>query len=326
MTTAFVLSGGGNLGAMQAGSVVALYEAGIEPDLLVGTSVGAMNAAFLATRPGLEGARALQAAWVALRREEAVQLNPLLAFMGFFGLRNHLVSAAQLRRLFAKWIPITRFEEAAVPFGAVATDVLSGEPVVLSTGDIGDALAASSAIPGLFPPVSVEGRWLIDGSLSSNQPVLEAQDLGADETYLISTVTAARNAPPRGAVAIAMNSVSLLTSQVARLQLGEARRFAGPNRREATCTSSLRPNRLPPGGSTTDGALPCPSRPTEEPNAGSANWLRKQPLRPSLRVNRAPPQSDPESLSRTRSPSDRAQCIRANRLPMRREPTVARFG
>jgi NTE family protein len=226
MRTAFVLSGGGNLGAMQAGSVVALYEAGIEPDLLVGTSVGAMNAAFLANRPGLEGARALQEAWVALRREEAVQLNPLLAFMGFFGLRNHLVSAAQLRRLFAKWIPINRFEEAAVPFAAVATDALSGEPVVLSKGDIGDALAASSAIPGLFPPVSVEGRWLIDGSLSSNQPVLEAQDLGADDIYLITTATAARVAPPRGAVAIAMNSVSLLTTQVARLQLEEARRRA----------------------------------------------------------------------------------------------------
>jgi NTE family protein len=211
---------------MQAGSVLALYEAGIEPDLLVGTSVGAMNAAFLATRPGLEGARALNAAWVALRREEAVQLNPLLAFMGFFGLRNHLISAAQLRRLFAKWIPINRFEEAAVPFAAVATDALSGEPVVLSKGDIGDALAASSAIPGLFPPVSVEGRWLIDGSLSSNQPVLEAQDLGADEIYLITTATAARIAPPRGAVAIAMNSVSLLTTHVARLQLEEARRRA----------------------------------------------------------------------------------------------------
>jgi len=226
MTTAFVLSGGGNLGAMQAGSVLALYEAGIEPDLLVGTSVGAMNAAFLATRPGLEGARALQEAWLALRREEAVQLNPLRAFMGFFGLRNHLVSAAQLRRLFAKWIPITRFEEAAVPFAAVATDALSGEPVVLSKGEIGDALAASSAIPGIFPPVRVQGRWLIDGSLSSNQPVLEAQDLGADEIYLITTATAARISPPKGAVAIAMNSVSLLTTQAARLQLEEARRRA----------------------------------------------------------------------------------------------------
>jgi NTE family protein len=223
MTTAIVLSGGGNLGAMQAGSVVALFEAGVKPDLLVGTSVGAMNAAFLATHPGLEGAMALRDAWEALRRAEAVQLDPLLAFMGFFGLRDHLVSAKQLRRLLAKWIPIDRFEQSILPFGVVATDALSGDAIVVKRGAVAPALAASSAIPGIFPPVRVEGRWLIDGSLSSNYPVLEAQDLGADEIYLVTTVTAPRTAPPNGAVAVAMNSVSLLTTRVARLQLADAR-------------------------------------------------------------------------------------------------------
>lgn len=226
MTTAIVLSGGGNLGAMQAGSVVALFEAGIKPDLLVGTSVGAMNSAFLATHPGLEGAVALRDAWAALRRAEAIQLDPLLAFMGFFGLRDHLVSAKQLRRLLEKWIPIDRFEQSALPFGVVATDALSGDAVVVTSGEVGPALAASSAIPGIFPPVRIEGRWLIDGSLSSNHPVIEAQDLGADEIYLVTTVTAPRTAPPKGAVAVAMNSVSLLTTRVARLQVAEAHRRA----------------------------------------------------------------------------------------------------
>jgi NTE family protein len=226
MTTAIVLSGGGNLGAMQAGSVVALFEAGIEPDLFVGTSVGALNSAFLATHPGLEGARALRDAWTVLRRGEAVQLDPLLAFMGFFGLRDHLISANQLRRLIAKWIPIDRFEQSTIPFGVVATDALSGEAIVVVGGDVGRALVASSAIPGIFPPVNIDGQWLIDGSLSSNHPVLEAQDLGADQIYLITTTTAPRTVPPRGAVAVAMNSVSLLTTRVARLQLVEARRRA----------------------------------------------------------------------------------------------------
>jgi NTE family protein len=226
MTTAFVLSGGGNLGAMQAGSVLALFEAGVEPDLLVGTSVGSLNSAFLATHPGLEGARGLRDAWAALRREEAVQLNPFLAAMGFFGRRDHLISAAQLRRLIAKWIPIDRLEDSSIPLGAVATDALSGEAVILTHGDVGRALAASSAIPGIFPPVSFEGRWLLDGSLSSNHPVLEAQDLGADDVYLITTVTERRSAPPRGAIAVAMNAVSLLSARVASLQLAEALRRA----------------------------------------------------------------------------------------------------
>jgi NTE family protein len=180
----------------------------------------------LATHPGLEGACALRDAWAALRRAEAVQLDPLVAFMGFFGLRDHLVSAKQLRLLLAKWIPIDRFEQTSIPFAVVATDALSGEAVVVTKGEVAPALAASSAIPGIFPPVRVEGRWLIDGSLSSNHPVLEAQDLGADEVYLVTTVTAPRTAPPRGAVAVAMNSVSLLTSRVAQLQLLEAQRRA----------------------------------------------------------------------------------------------------
>ena len=226
MTTAIVLSGGGNLGAMQAGSVVALFEAGIKPDLFVGTSVGAMNSAFLATRPGLEGAIALRDAWAALRRAEAIQLDPLLAVLGFFGLRDHLVSAKQLRQLLTKWIPIDRFEHTSLPLGVVATDALSGDAVVITTGEVRPALAASSAIPGIFPPVRVDGRWLIDGSLSSNHPVLEAQDLGANEIYLVTTVTAPRTAPPKGAVAVAMNSVFLSTTRVARLQAAEAHRRA----------------------------------------------------------------------------------------------------
>ena len=139
---------------MHAGSVVALFEAGIDPDLLVGTSVGAMDSAFLATHPGLEGARTLREAWAALRRAEAVQLDPLLAFMGFFGLRDHLVSARQLRRLLAKWIPIDRFEQSSIPFGVVATDALSGEAVLVTKGEVAPAIAASSAIPGIFPPCS----------------------------------------------------------------------------------------------------------------------------------------------------------------------------
>jgi NTE family protein len=211
---------------MQAGSALALIEAGVEPDLLVGTSVGALNSAFLATHHGLDGARALKDAWASLRRAEAVQLDPFLAFMGFFGLRDHLISAKQLRRLITKWIPIERFEDSAVPFGVVATDALTGEAVVVTRGDVSNALVASSAIPGIFPPVSVEGRWLIDGSLSSNHPVIEAQDLGADEIYLITTLTAPRSAPPRGAVAVAMNSVSLLTTRMGQLQLVEAQHRA----------------------------------------------------------------------------------------------------
>jgi NTE family protein len=226
MTMAFALSGGGNLGPMQAGTVLALVEAGIQPDLLIGTSVGALNAAFLCTRPGLTGARKLMAASSALRRREAFRFDLLTVLAGFFGVRDNLISAHHLRGLIRRWVQIERIEQAAIPLAMTATDALTGEPVILSSGDIGDALAASSAIPGLLPPVQIDGRWLIDGSLSANRPVLQAQALGADDVYVITTDTAARIRPPRGAVAMAMNSVSLVTSRVAQEQLAAAMRHA----------------------------------------------------------------------------------------------------
>jgi NTE family protein len=211
---------------MQAGTVLALVEAGIEPDLLVGTSAGALNAAVLSTRPGLKGARTLMATSSALRRREVFRFGLLTMLAGFFGLRDNLVSAHELRRLIRRWVEIDQIEEAPIRLAVTATDALTGDPVVLIKGDVGDALAASSAIPGLLPPVRIEGRWLIDGGLSANSPVLQAQALGADDVYVITTATAVRLRPPRGAVAMAMNSMSLLTARAAREQLAVAMRHA----------------------------------------------------------------------------------------------------
>jgi len=211
---------------MQAGTILALEEAGIHPDLFVGTSVGALNAGFLSTRPGVAGARNLVAAWNALRRREAVQLSPIRALAGFLGVRNHLISPTHLRRLIGRWIEVDRIEDTEVPLAVTATDALSGEAMVFTHGDVSDCLAASSAIPGLFPPVRIGSRWFVDGSLSANRPVLQAQALGADRIYVITTSTATRLSPPRGAVAMAMNSVSLVTSGTARHELALALRQA----------------------------------------------------------------------------------------------------
>jgi NTE family protein len=226
VTVAFALSGGGNLGPMQAGTVLGLLEGGIEPDLLVGTSVGALNAAFLSTRPGVGGARALVSAWSALRRTDAFRVNVLAMVAGFVGLRDHLISTDRFRGLIRRWVEVQRIEEATVPFAATATDALNGETVLLRQGDVVDALAASSAIPGIFSPVRIGNRWLVDGSLSASCPVLQAQAMGADQVYVIATATAPRLAPPRGTVALAMNSVSLVTARTGREQLAAAQLHA----------------------------------------------------------------------------------------------------
>jgi NTE family protein len=103
---------------------------------------------------------------------------------------------------------------------------MSGEAVVMQRGDALEAISASAAIPGLLPSVQMGDRWLIDGSLSAGCPVLQAQDLGVDDVYMITTTTAPRLRPPRGAVAMAMNSVSLVTARSNQAQLAAARLHA----------------------------------------------------------------------------------------------------
>ena len=200
MTVAFALSGGGNLGAMQAGSMRALVEAGLGPDVLVGASIGALNAAFYATHPDHDGCVRLEAAWRDLKRRDAFRFELSRAIVGFLGMRDHLVATKRLEQIIRDWLGIGRIEEATLPFAAVATDALTGEIVVMTTGDVASALLASAAIPGIFPPVLREGRWLVDGSLSAGCPALEAIDLGADEVYAFMTTTSPRRRPPRGAV------------------------------------------------------------------------------------------------------------------------------
>jgi NTE family protein len=226
MTKAFALSGGGNLGAMQAGSMRALVEAGIEPDLVVGASIGALNAAYYATHPGLAGCLGLEAAWRDLKRREVFRFELSRAIVGFLGLSDHLVSTNRLRQIIREWLGIERIEQSSVPFAAVATDALSGEIVVMTSGDVASALLASAAIPGIFSPVYREGHWLVDGSLSAGCPALEALALGADEVYAFMTTTSPRRRPPRGAVAAAMSSVSLLTSKLQASRLETAERTA----------------------------------------------------------------------------------------------------
>jgi len=238
VTTAFALSGGGNLGPLQAGTVLALLEAGIEPDVLVGSSVGALNAAFLSTRPGVGGAQTLVEAWEALGRREVFRFSPLDVLAGLAGRRDHLVPAHPLRRLIRRLTEFDRIEDAPVRLAVTATDALTGDAVVLTQGPVEDALAASAAIPGLLPPVEIDGRRLVDGSLSAPCPVLQALALGADEVYMITTDTTPRVRLPRGAVALAMSSASLVTARAGREQREQAMEQAARTGRHVSVVPS----------------------------------------------------------------------------------------
>jgi NTE family protein len=210
---AFVLSGGASLGAIQVGMLRALYERDITPDLIVGTSAGAFNGAYIASRPQTSTtAESLARVWGALRRGQVFPLSPISGILGFLGARDHLVPESGLRSLISRYIECEALEEMRVPLHAVAVDVVSGQELRLSSGRVSEAILASAAIPGVLEPVSWEGRALMDGGVANNTPISHAVELGAERIYVLPTGHAcALDEPPRGALAMALHAISLLT-------------------------------------------------------------------------------------------------------------------
>src|SRR4051812_13617614 len=134
---------------------------GESPQMLVGSSAGAINAAFFAGDPTPAGASRLERLWCELRRKDVFPFE-LSNLLGLLRRRDHLVGSGGLRRLLERHLPYLRLEDAALPVHIVAAEILSGAEVVLSAGPVIEAVLASAAIPGVFPPVAIDGRLLVD--------------------------------------------------------------------------------------------------------------------------------------------------------------------
>src|SRR5687768_8493260 len=145
--TAFVLAGGGSLGAVQVGMLKALSREHIAPDLVVGASVGAINAAYYAASPDDTGLARLERIWMGLSSADIFPFSMFGTAMCLFGRRDHLAFPHRLRALIEAELPYKQLEDAPLPCHVVATDVLDGTEVTLSSGDAAQALLASAAIP-----------------------------------------------------------------------------------------------------------------------------------------------------------------------------------
>lgn len=175
---AFVLSGGAALGALQVGMLQAALERDLHPDLVVGTSVGALNGAVLSEDPNTAVDR-LTETWAQIRRDDVFQWSPTANLRALAGRGTHLFSNAGLRRLIARTLRHDDFADCLIPLTVVAADALTGHSVLLRKGQMRPALLASSAIPGLFPAVTIGSARLVDGGLAANVPLQEALAGGA---------------------------------------------------------------------------------------------------------------------------------------------------
>lgn len=182
---AFVLGGGGALGAHEVGMLQALLEAGITPDLVVGTSVGALNGAFVAADPSLGAVGRLREVWGALQESEVFS-GSLLGRIGTLARsRTHLHDSGPLRRLLEAFLPVKHIQELAVPFQCVAASIQRAAGHWFTQGPIVPAVLASAAVPGLLPPVEVDGEHYIDGGIVDSIPVGRAVRLGARTVYVL---------------------------------------------------------------------------------------------------------------------------------------------
>ena len=182
---AFVLGGGGVLGATQVGMVRALLERGIRPDLVLGTSVGALNGAMVAADPSPATASRLAELWAELAESAVFSGSVFGRARTLIRHGTHLHSSDALRQLAAEHLPVRAIEELQVPFQCVAASIERATSHWFTSGPITEAVLASCAVPGLLPPVLIDGEHFLDGGLVHSIPVGRAVALGARTIYVL---------------------------------------------------------------------------------------------------------------------------------------------
>jgi NTE family protein len=184
MTTAFVLGGGGLLGAHEVGMLRALSEAGVRPDLVVGTSIGAINGVLVAADPSGAAAR-LSQMWQGDELRLAFSERLWGRAVRLVRSGTHLHSFEPLRRLLANTLPGADFADLELPFQCVAASIEKATAHWFSSGPVVPAVMASCAVPGLLPPVEIDGGHYFDGGLVDSIPVGRAVALGASTVYVL---------------------------------------------------------------------------------------------------------------------------------------------
>lgn len=183
--TAFVLGGGGLRGAAEVGMIKALAETDIRPGLVVGTSVGSINGAMIASGDLPRMAVLLEDMWLHLEGTGVLREGWLSRVATITRHRTHLHSNAAMRDLLDHWLPHRTFQAMPVAFQCVAACIETSAEWWFDSGPLVQAILASCAVPGLLPPVEVDGRHFVDGGVVNSIPISRAIDLGATTVYVL---------------------------------------------------------------------------------------------------------------------------------------------
>jgi NTE family protein len=220
---AYVLGGGGSRGAVQLGMLQALANTDLRPDLVVGTSVGSLNGAIVASDP--DGAAAtLAEIWPRIDRQQVFPGGFLLKTLAATTAgRPYVFDPTPLSDLLQEYLPVSRVEDLQVPFTAIATDLDTGVRVEMDSGDLRTALLASSAVPVAFPWVERDGRRLVDGGLVANIPIRQAVARGARSVLVLDCgIFGAEGRWSQGIVGVVVQSLAIAGRQQVTVDLEAA--------------------------------------------------------------------------------------------------------
>jgi NTE family protein len=280
----------------------ALREAALTPDLVIGSSAGAINAVAFATDPGPAGLDRLEAVWMSLRRRNVAPLSARTLLAAVAGRGDGLVPNVALQELLGSAAIARTLDATSIPAHVVATDLASGAAVVLSDGETARALLASCAFPGLYPPVRVGGRLLVDGGVSADVPVLQAEALAATVTYVLpAAVCDVAQSLPRGPLPLAYHALGQILGAAARGDMAAARGplhvLPAPNSQAASpvdfrdtsrlidegyrlASDWLASRMMPTGTGTRAGRAPAVLPTNQAAGAPAASMISRSALRP----------------------------------------------
>lgn len=214
------------MGALQAGMLRVLIARGLRPSRIVGTSVGALNGAFLAFNPGADGADRLAETWRSLANERYMRNHPMRVFYRLASRQRCLFSNDFLRELIAEHTVEDDFAAAQLPLHITATNMTSGQKRVFSEGPVSQAVLASTAIPGIFPPIDIDGASYIDGGVVAHLDLDTAVEAGSRDVLAIDLSHCFDEPEPKSAIGVVSRTVDIVMRHRVERDMARLRRSA----------------------------------------------------------------------------------------------------